>query len=166
MHIRGLSVVRAPPARNGRGMNTSTRTAAHRPAAQGESARNEAPRSLRALSTAELGRYGEDIAAAHLLRQGMTLLDRNVRLGRGEIDAVALDGTTLVIVEVKTRRTLVTGVPQESVTAAKLRALRSLTGRYLAEHSPPHTDLRIDVIAVLVAPDESIEIEHLRGVHS
>lgn len=147
-------------------MSTTTRTSAPRPSEPTPHDSARPPRSLRSLSTADLGRWGEDIAAAHLLRQGMTLLDRNVRLGRGEIDAVALDGTTLVIVEVKTRRTLVTGVPQESVTAAKLRALRSLTGRYLAEHSPPHTDLRIDVIAVLVAPDESIAIEHLRGVHS
>lgn len=118
------------------------------------------------LSAADLGRLGEDIAAAYLVRSGMHLLDRNVRLGRGEIDAVALDDGTLVIVEVKTRRTVVTGVPQESVTAAKLRTLRALTGRYLAEHSPPHRDLRIDVIAVLIEPDGTIALEHLRGVQS
>lgn len=132
----------------------------HRPVRVGHD-----PGALR-LSTAALGRLGEDVAAAYLVRAGMQLLDRNVRLGRGEIDAVALDGTTLVIVEVKTRRTLVTGVPQEAVDAAKLRTLRSLTGRYLAEHSPPHRDLRIDVIAVLIEPDGTIVLEHLRGVQS
>ncbi|MBI4601734.1 MAG: YraN family protein, partial [Planctomycetes bacterium] len=48
-----------------------------------------------------LGRRGERAAARHLRRQGLRILARNVREGRGEIDLVALDGATLVFVEVK-----------------------------------------------------------------
>lgn len=51
-----------------------------------------------------LGRLGESLAADHLERRGFAILDRNVRIGRGEIDLIAFDGITLAFVEVKTRR--------------------------------------------------------------
>ena len=117
----------------------------------------EANTDIRSLSTAALGRLGEEIAARYLRGRG-------IRLQRAEIDLVALDGDTLVIVEVKTRRTLITGVPQAAVTAQKLRRLRKLTGMYLAEHSPPHRDVRIDVVAVLAHADGTLQLEHLQGV--
>ncbi|MCS6712326.1 YraN family protein [Brachybacterium sp. EF45031] len=119
---------------------------------------------IASLSARELGELGEDWAAARLEQQGWTLLERNVRLDRGEIDLIALDGTSLVFVEVKTRRTLVTGAPQASVTATKVRRLRALIGRYLTTRSVPHTDVRLDVIAVLAPPGRPLEMEHLKGV--
>lgn len=118
----------------------------------------------RGIDHLELGRRGEQLAAQHLASLGMEILDRNVRLRRGEIDLVAMDGATLVIVEVKTRRSLVAGVPQAAVTAQKVRRLRTLTGLFLDEHSPRHRDVRIDVVAVLVRPDGTAQIEHLAGV--
>jgi putative endonuclease len=51
-----------------------------------------------------LGRLGEDEAAAHLRRLGFRIVERNLRTRHGEIDLIAFDGKTLVIVEVKTRR--------------------------------------------------------------
>lgn len=124
----------------------------------------EAGTDIRSLSTAALGRLGEEIAARYLRSRGIRVIDRNVRLQRAEIDLVALDGDTLVIIEVKTRRTLITGVPQAAVTGQKLRRLRKLTGLYLAEHSPPHRDVRIDVVAVLAHADGTLQLEHLQGV--
>ena len=50
-----------------------------------------------------LGRYGEDVAARHLVEQGIVVLERNWRCERGEIDIVARDGDVLVVCEVKTR---------------------------------------------------------------
>lgn len=115
------------------------------------------------LSTLELGRFGEDLAADHLAAAGWQLLERNARLGRGELDIIALDGSTLVFVEVKTRRSLLTGVPQAAVTGHKVQRLRRLAGEYLLRSAPPHRDLRIDVIAVLASP-ERCSLEHLRAV--
>ena len=51
-----------------------------------------------------LGRYGEEIAVEHLRRQGLTILARNWRCAAGELDVVAREGGTLVVCEVKTRR--------------------------------------------------------------
>ncbi|HID55979.1 TPA: YraN family protein, partial [Candidatus Poribacteria bacterium] len=62
----------------------------------------------------EIGLLGEEIAADFLRRKGYRLLERNIRIGRGEIDLVALDGETLVFVEVKTRKGLRYGHPSES----------------------------------------------------
>ncbi len=75
-----------------------------------------------------VGRYGEKVAAAHLVEAGWTLLDRNWRGTRGELDVVALDGDVLVAVEVKTRRGTGFGHPAQAVTPAKLGRLRRLTG--------------------------------------
>ena len=49
------------------------------------------------------GRLGEELAAAHLIAQGLIVLDRNWRCDVGEVDIVARDGDALVICEVKTR---------------------------------------------------------------
>ena len=68
-----------------------------------------------------LGARGEDAAVAYLERIGMTVAERNWRCPAGEIDIVALDGTTIVLCEVKTRRTASKGTAEESVTLAKQR---------------------------------------------
>lgn len=122
------------------------------------------PRAITAMSRPQIGRLGEDIAAAHLADLGWHLLERNYRVARGEIDIIALDGPTLVFVEVKTRRSILAGVPQAAVDPQKLRRLRLLAGHYLMEHSPPHRDLRIDVLAVMVADGAPPEIEHVTAV--
>lgn len=119
---------------------------------------------IRSMTRIELGRHGEDLAAAHLDALGWKILERNHRIARGEIDIIALDGDTLVFVEVKARRTLLTGVPQAAVDPKKVRRLRHLVGYYLMDNAPPHHDVRIDVIAVLFADDGTARLEHLRAV--
>ena len=66
-----------------------------------------------------LGRYGEDVAARHLLSEGFVVLDRNWRCDVGEIDIVARDGDTLVVCEVKTRSGTGFGSPLEAVTTVE-----------------------------------------------
>lgn len=123
-----------------------------------------APVAVDRMTRPQIGRLGEDLAADHLAARGWIILERNRRVARGELDIIALDGETLVFVEVKTRRTVMSGVPQAAVDERKLRRLRLLAGHYLMDSSPPHRDLRIDVIAVLVAEGREPEIQHLLGV--
>jgi len=111
-----------------------------------------------------VGRYGERVAAAHLVDAGWTVLDRNWRGRGGELDVVALDGDVLVAVEVKTRRGTAYGHPAQAVTAAKLARLVRLTGEWLATHDVRARSVRIDVVAVLVARAGAARVEHLRGV--
>src|SRR5699024_3511090 len=83
---------------NSLGPKPSAATGDHAPPGQSP------PRGVRDLSTAELGRAGEELAARRLAELGWTVLERNLRLTSGELDIVALDGSTLVFAEVKTRR--------------------------------------------------------------
>ena len=67
----------------------------------------------------KLGDFGEQAAAAHLLRQGYALVARKWRCPAGEIDLLMRDGATLVFVEVRTRRGELVGLAEESVGRTK-----------------------------------------------
>ena len=84
-----------------------------------------------------LGRWGEDLAAQHLVATGAVLLDRNWRCREGELDLVARepDGT-VVFCEVKTRSGTGFGEPAEAVGPVKARRIRALAVRWLQEHPP------------------------------
>ena len=70
----------------------------------------------RATGRRSLGQRGEALAADYLRRMGYQVLATNFRCQWGEVDIVAMDGSTLVFVEVRTRRGASFGTPQESLT--------------------------------------------------
>ncbi|MEO8054238.1 MAG: YraN family protein [Acidobacteriota bacterium] len=100
----------------------------------------------------ESGRLGEDLASLLLEENLLRILDRNVRFKDGELDIVALDGSTTVFVEVKRRRDAALGSPAEAVTRTKrLRVVRAAR-RWLAAHPSRARSVRFDVVAVLGDP--------------
>lgn len=111
-----------------------------------------------------VGRYGEQLAVDHLERLGLEVLERNWRCDAGELDVVAVDGGCLVVVEVKTRRSLDYGHPADAVTAVKLARLRRLAARWLHESTRSFDHVRIDVVAVLWPRTGISQLQHLRGV--
>ena len=111
-----------------------------------------------------LGERGETIAARHLTRRGMVLLDRNWRCEFGEIDLVLRDGQVLVICEVKTRTSVAYGFPIEAVNQTKADRLKRLAFRWLREHDCHPDDVRVDVVGVLVPPGRPVEVEHVEGI--
>jgi putative endonuclease len=118
-------------------------------------------------SNRQLGEYGERLACRYLTDIGFTILERNWRCARGEIDIVAVEGDCLVVCEVKTRRSEAFGAPFEAVTPTKARRLRRLAGLWLdaaAERDRRGSDLRIDVVSVLRPAAGPARVEHLRGV--
>ena len=110
--------------------------------------------------TNNLGRRGEDLAVEHLIAAGYHIVDRNWRSSMGEIDIVARERRTTVVVEVKTRSGLGFGHPLAAVTPVKLARLRRLAGAWCAEHGPVES-LRVDVIGVIIEPDGGARIEHV-----
>ena len=113
------------------------------------------------------GRIGESLACELLLRAGARLLARNCRTRAGEIDVVALEGSTLAFVEVKTMRTGTRSGPERPVLAVgpqKQRQIRRLARAWLGENRPPpHSEIRFDVIGVLLDPGGSaVAVEHVR----
>lgn len=111
-----------------------------------------------------LGKQGEDLAARHLVGAGFTVLARNWRCPVGEIDIVALDGDVLVIAEVKTRTSTAFGSPAEAITRRKVDKLRELALMWLREHPGGGTQVRFDVVGVLLPKSGPMQLEHLRGV--
>jgi putative endonuclease len=110
-----------------------------------------------------IGRYGEDVAARHLLEAGFDVLARNWRCSAGEIDIVARDGDVVVICEVKTRSSTAFGLPAEAVTAKKAARLRQLALWWLREHPAGGSPVRFDVVSVLRSPRGAASVHHLRG---
>jgi putative endonuclease len=110
----------------------------------------------------DLGRSGEEIACRHLRGQGYEIVERGVRLLRGEIDIVARDRGTLVFVEVKTRADEAFGRPEEAVTPAKQRQIRRIAQAYLAARPAPGVACRFDVIAILFRGPDDVRLEHFR----
>ena len=95
------------------------------------------------------GRRGEEIAAAHLCKEGLVVLARNYRCRGGELDLVARepDGT-VAFVEVKERRTATHGKGYEAVTEGKRRRLLVAARHYASRHGLYESPLRFDVVSV------------------
>lgn len=110
-----------------------------------------------------VGAYGERVALAHLVAEGMVVLDRNWRGQAGEVDIILRDGAEVVFVEVKTRRSDRFGTPAEAVVPAKVRRLRRLAAQWLAATGVRPARVRFDVVSVLPQPAGAAHVEHLRS---
>ncbi len=107
----------------------------------------------------DTGRKGEDLAAAYLAAKGLQLLHRNWRHARAEVDIVALDGRTLVLVEVKTRSSARFGQPQEFVSSKKQRFLAEAASCYM-EQFGYNWQVRFDIISVLMPKNGECQVTH------
>ncbi len=111
-----------------------------------------------------LGRYGEAIAAARLVRLGYAIVARNWRCPAGEIDIVAHDGDCLVFVEVRTRRGQEYGTPEESITARKQAKLVEVAQTYLQAMGLEDIAWRIDVVAIRLGNrGQTTSLNHIRN---
>jgi putative endonuclease len=111
----------------------------------------------------QFGRAAEAAAASYLTGHGWTLLGRNVRIGRGELDLIVRRGPVLAFVEVKARRSAACGAPEDAVDARKRRQVARLAELWLAARPwalRGVRDVRFDVVAVdaTVRPPE---VRHL-----
>lgn len=112
---------------------------------------------------AGVGNRGEELAAAFLERNGLKVIERNFHCKGGEIDIVAKDGSTLVFVEVKSRKTLSFGVPQLAVTPFKQRQISKAALTWLAKNRQHDKPARFDVIAILLDGSYHHRIEHIKN---
>ena len=111
----------------------------------------------------EWGKWGEDTAAAYLEEKGYQIIERDWKSGHHDLDIVAKEDSTLVIVEVKTRRSRLFGDPEEAIDYKKRQSLQSAINHYVKSHRANH-DVRFDIISIIGMIGSQPEIEHIKDV--
>jgi putative endonuclease len=107
----------------------------------------------------ELGKKGEQLAIAFLIKNKYKILEKNYRYLKAEVDIIAQKENILAVVEVKTRSTDYFGNPQDSVTPKKIKLLVSAIDHYVVERDL-EVEVRFDIIAI-IHQKNSTKIEHL-----
>jgi putative endonuclease len=106
------------------------------------------------------GQRGESLAADYLQKQGYTILHRNYRYKRSEIDIIAVKDGLLIFVEVKTRTTDVFGFPEEAVNRRKERILLNAAEVFI-HWRKWEKDIRFDIIAITLSATLPPFIHHI-----
>jgi putative endonuclease len=109
---------------------------------------------------AGLGPRGEDVACRFLSARGWTVVDRNFRMGRKEIDLVARRGEVVAFVEVKARAGTGYGDPLEAVTWRKRREIQQVAASWVDRHGRAGEVYRFDAVAVLFA-EGRVRVRHV-----
>ena len=101
----------------------------------------------------------EKLAADYLKRQGMSILKMNFYCKMGEVDIIAKDGSYLVFVEVKYRKSAARGTGFEAVNCNKMRKISRVADFYMySRHMDGGTSVRFDVIAI-----EEGHLKHIKN---
>jgi putative endonuclease len=108
-------------------------------------------------TTIERGATGEERAVELLIRAGLNIVERNYRSRLGELDIIAREGTTLVFVEVRSRRDSTYGSALEAVGWRKQRKVSRVAMQYIMWRRPRFVAARFDVVAIT-----GDEIVHVR----
>ena len=107
------------------------------------------------------GIEGEEIAVAHLLKNGYEILEKNWRHQHLEIDIIASINNTLVIVEVKLRANDYYGKPEDFVTKSKQKKVIKAADFYIKENNI-FWETRFDVISIIQNLNE-LTVEHIES---
>ena len=112
-----------------------------------------------------LGKRGEDLACAFLEKNGYIIVVRNIKVGRKELDIVAIHENMLIFIEVKTRSSVTFGTPLESIGHTKLKRIIHAAQLYAAWHQKLPQLLRIDAIEVFFERGNTeAEITHHKNI--
>jgi putative endonuclease len=104
------------------------------------------------------GQSGEQAAAMFLSKHGYTILQRNYRYKRAEIDIIALKDKVMVFVEVKTRTSSIFGYPELSVGPKKEAQVLAAAEEYICKTNWQQ-EIRFDIIAITLSP--KYELHHI-----
>lgn len=122
-----------------------------------------------AYSSRMIGSKGEDIAALFMERMGIEILERNWRCSLGEVDIIAREGDTILLVEVKTRslhalRIDDEPIPELAVGSRKRGKYEKLALIYLSK-KPQYDSVRFDVVAVKLIDSNTARVRYMAGAY-
>lgn len=110
------------------------------------------------------GNYGERVALNFLQNKGYKIIDKNVRIGRGEIDIIARKKNLIVFVEVKCRMSDVTIDLADSISYTQEQKLVGSCEKYLEMKHLKYNDYRIDLIGIISQFGFIKKILHIEGI--
>ncbi|MDR1415982.1 MAG: YraN family protein [Prevotellaceae bacterium] len=111
------------------------------------------------MDTLDFGKRGEEAAKSYLLAHGFTIRDANWRWGHKELDIVAQKGSTLHVVEVKTRSANFLVPPQASIDRRKQQHTIAAANAYMQRFALTY-DVQFDIISVVISGSKS-EVEYV-----
>lgn len=101
------------------------------------------------------------LAAQYLEAAGWTVVDRNYRFGRHEIDLIIRRGRIVAFVEVKARASRRFGDPLAAITAAKRRDIVRVARVWIARHGGPDDLYRFDAVSIVWSGGMP-QVEHIQ----
>ena len=105
------------------------------------------------------GKYGEELAAKHLLSKGYKIHFQNYRFGRLEVDLVCEFKNMIIIVEVKALSSIAFKLPYESVSKVKQKKIIQVSNHLLNEKFL-NSDCRFDIVSIFLS-NKGPKIEHI-----
>lgn len=112
----------------------------------------------------QTGFLAENLAADALLKKGYQIIERNFSNRFGEIDIIAKDNDLLVFVEVKAKKGIEFGTPEEMITAHKLKRVQHMATIYMRGKILP---CRIDVVAIVFSQNNEVQtLTHYENVYA
>ncbi len=100
------------------------------------------------MTNLQTGNYGETLACKYLESLGYKIIERNFRIRGGEVDIIAMEGEYLIFVEVKARHSHEYGLPVESITPWKIKALKKSAAFYCMKIDWGNKPYRIDMVSI------------------
>lgn len=112
----------------------------------------------------ETGTTGEDLAVEYLQERNYLIQERNWRCKHFEIDIIASHQNLLIFVEVKTRKSINFGYPEESISKIKMKRLK-LAATFYHYKNPKYKRIQFNVISILLLPNQPFSIEMFEDVY-
>jgi putative endonuclease len=112
-----------------------------------------------------IGKTGECLAARYLIRMGYTILERNWRSGRCEIDLISSKDGVIHFFEVKTRRTLLYGWPEEYIRRRKIRRLMTVVEAYV-QTMTKDLPVQLNILSIVLAGMQSPIFYLIEDIHT
>ena len=108
----------------------------------------------------ELGKKGEQLAVDFLIEKNYTVVERNYRFDKAEVDIITQKDGILAIVEVKARSSKEFGNPQDFVKPKQIKNLVKVVNEYITKNDLD-LEVRFDIISI-IKKGNKFEIEHLK----
>jgi len=110
------------------------------------------------------GKVGEDLGWSFVEQQGYTILEKNWRHSRWEVDVIASKDTVLHFIEIKTRRTASYGMPEQRVGNKKIQNLINAAEEYLYLH-PQWKRIQFDILSIMLVNGKEPDFFLIEDVH-